>query len=82
MAGTFRYTKRKCANICLFTSLHYATKQNIIPNSQVVKEILDLENLTNLIGQYLFNPLLNKQNVLSHAITINDGHNYLEKQHF
>ena len=52
---------------------------NIILNSQVIKEILNLENLTDLIGLYLFNPLLNKQNFLIHVISNNDDHNYLEK---
>ena len=48
----------------------------------MVKEILNLENLANLIGLRLFNPLLNKQNFLRHLISNNDGQNDLEKKHF
>ena len=36
------------------------TKITIIPNSQAVKVILNLETLTNITGLELFNPLLNK----------------------
>ena len=41
---------------------------NIIPNSQVVKEKLNLENLTDLT-------------FLPHAISNNDRLNYLDKEH-
>ena len=36
----------------------FAIKQNIIPNCQVVKEILNFEYLIDLIGLYLFNHYL------------------------
>ena len=48
----------------------------------MVKEVLNLENLTNLIGLWLFNPLLNKQNFLRNAFSNNDDQNYFEKKHF
>ena len=54
MPGKFGNTKRKYnVNICIFTSLYEVIKQNIIPNSQVVlKEILNLENVTTLLPRF------------------------------
>ena len=43
-------------------------QKNIIPHSQVIREILNLQNVTNLIGLQLFNPLLKKQNFLKHFL--------------
>ena len=67
-----------CAHLYIYL-IALSHQTNIIQSGQVSKEIL---NLTNLIGLQLFNPLLNKQNFLRHAISSNDGQNYLEKKHF
>ena len=48
----------------------------------MVKEILNLKNLTNVIGLELFNSLFNKQNFLKNAFSNNDIQNYLEKKTF
>ena len=49
MPGKLGHTERKRVNIFVFT-LHEAIKQNVIPNSQVVKETINIENLINLTG--------------------------------
>ena len=61
MPGNFGHTKRKWVNTFIFTLVRSAFKQNIIPNSQVVKEILNFRNLIDLIGLYRLNQYLHNK---------------------